>query len=356
MKKRIAPALLQWHETENKREMPWKGEKDPYKVWLSEVILQQTRVEQGLDYYLRFVKKYPTIAKLAKAQDEDVFKLWEGLGYYSRCKNLLFTARVIQNELNGQFPNNYTDLLKLKGVGPYTAAAIASFVFNQPHAVIDGNVFRVLSRVFGINTAIDSSAGKQIFAELAEAQLDIRHPGLYNQAIMDLGATVCKPFLPMCNHCPLQKICTAYATGTVNKLPVKEKKLQKKRRWFYYFILEAEEKWLVNKRGAGDIWENLYEFMLLESESAQVWTNELVETVLKEQMGISKAALLGISAEQRQLLTHQEIRGQFIHLRLKSIPASMQTYQWQPAKAIRKLSFPKFITQYLDNRQKLLFP
>ncbi len=336
--------------------MPWKGEKDPYKVWLSEVILQQTRVEQGLDYFLRFINKYPTLDKLAKAKDEDVFKLWEGLGYYSRCKNLLFTARYIQRELKGIFPDKYDNLLQLKGVGPYTAAAIASFVFNQPHAVVDGNVFRVLSRVFGISTAIDSTAGKQIFAELAATQLDTKQPGLYNQAIMDLGATVCKPFLPTCHHCPLQKNCTGYATGTVHKLPVKEKKLQKKRRWFYYFILEQADKWMVSKRGAGDIWENLYEFMLIESESAQIWTDDAIQSLLKEQLGIQKAELVSISAEQRQLLTHQEIRGQFMHVRLKSVPKSLQNQQWQTIKAIRKLSFPKFITQYLDNREKLLFP
>lgn len=356
MKKRIAPALLDWHQNENRREMPWKGETDPYKVWLSEVILQQTRVEQGLDYYLRFIKKYPTLAKLAKAKDEDVFKLWEGLGYYSRCKNLLFTARFIQNELNGRFPDNYDDLLRLKGVGPYTAAAIASFVFNQPHAVVDGNVFRVLSRVFGINTPIDSTAGKQAFTELANLQLDRKQPGLYNQAIMDLGATVCKPFLPVCQSCPLHKHCSAFATGTVNQLPVKEKKLQKKRRWFYYFILEADGKWMVNKRGAGDIWENLYEFMLIESESAQTWSDEAIQSLLKEQLSIQKAEIVSISAEQRQLLTHQEIRGQFIHLCLKHIPKKLEQHAWHTVKNLRKLSFPKFITQYLDNREKLLFP
>lgn len=356
MKKRIAPALLDWHQNENRREMPWKGETDPYKVWLSEVILQQTRVEQGLDYYLQFIKKYPTLAKLAKAKDEDVFKLWEGLGYYSRCKNLLFTARFIQNELKGRFPDNYDDLLRLKGVGPYTAAAIASFVFNQPHAVVDGNVFRVLSRVFGINTPIDSTAGKQAFTELANLQLDRKQPGLYNQAIMDLGATVCKPFLPVCQSCPLHKHCSAFATGTVNQLPVKEKKLQKKRRWFYYFILEADGKWMVNKRGAGDIWENLYEFMLIESESAQTWSDEAIRSLLKEQLSIQKAEIVSISAEQRQLLTHQEIRGQFIHLSLKHIPKTLEQHAWHPVKNLRKLSFPKFITQYLDNREKLLFP
>ena len=202
--------LLQWNQTANHRAMPWKGEKDPYKIWLSEIILQQTRVDQGWAYYEKFIFAYPTIQDLAKAKDEKVFKLWEGLGYYNRCRNLLHTARQITNHSKGIFPNTYDALLALKGIGPYTAAAIASFAFNLPYAVVDGNVFRVIARYEGIDVPTDTTAGKRLFETRAAALLDKKRAGLYNQAIMDFGATVCKPFAPNCNNCPLQKTCVAH--------------------------------------------------------------------------------------------------------------------------------------------------
>src|SRR5882757_84990 len=193
--------LLKWHKGKNDRKMPWKGEKNPYKVWLSEVILQQTRVQQGWAYYENFLKAFPTIHDLAIAPEQKVFKLWEGLGYYSRCRNLIATAKKIDAEYNGQFPNTYGEILALKGIGPYTAAAIASFAFRLPHAVVDGNVTRVLSRYFGISTPIDTTAGKKLFTELADALLDKEQADIYNQAIMDLGATICLPRNPLCTAC-----------------------------------------------------------------------------------------------------------------------------------------------------------
>lgn len=328
--------------------MPWKGEKDPYKIWLSEVILQQTRVEQGWAYYERFITHYPTIQKLASAKDEDVFKLWEGLGYYNRCRNLLFTARKITNDYKGNFPSAYHEILELKGVGPYTAAAIGSFAFNLPLAVVDGNVFRVLSRVFGVHTAIDSTAGKNEFTVLANEVLDRKEPGLYNQAIMDFGATICKPALPLCNHCPMKKICTAYKEGKVNQLPVKEKVLKKKHRWFYYFLMEHEGKLLVNQRQGKDIWQDLHEFYLLETDEQIKWDNKLVKEWLHEQFDITKPEVLHISPLHKQQLTHQEIKGQFIKAKLATIPQSLQHYQWLPANEMDKLAFPKFINQYLE--------
>jgi A/G-specific adenine glycosylase len=337
---------MKWHKEANRRQMPWKGEKDPYKIWLSEVILQQTRVEQGWGYYERFVKKYPTVQYLAKAKDEDVFKLWEGLGYYNRCKNLLFTARQIVNEQNGMFPENYEDIIALKGIGPYTAAAIASFAFDLPYAVVDGNVFRVLSRVFGIETAIDSTEGKNEFSNLANEVLNKKEPGTYNQAIMDFGATHCKPFAPLCNGCRMQNICVAYKEGKVNYLPVKEKVLLKKHRWFYYFVLEHEGRVLINKRGGKDIWENLFEFYLLESGEQIKWNNELVNQWLEDQFGLKDAIVQHISAISSQQLTHQLIKGQFIKIQLQKVPDSLQQYQWLPANKMNKLAFPKFINQY----------
>lgn len=328
--------------------MPWKGEKDPYKIWLSEIILQQTRVEQGWAYYERFIQAYPTVQQLAKANDEAVLKLWEGLGYYNRCRNLLHTARTISKDYKGTFPNSYDEILALKGVGPYTASAIASFAFNLPYAVVDGNVFRVLSRIFGVGTAIDSNEGKKKFTALADEMLDRKQPGLYNQAIMDFGATVCKPALPLCNHCPIQQVCIAYQEGKVNQLPVKEKVLTKKHRWFYYFIFEMGNKSLVHKRGAKDIWQDLYEFYLLETEEQVKWNNHSVTDWLKEQFAIAKADILFISPLQKQQLTHQEIKGQFIKIKLSSIPSSLEHYDWVDAKKLKKLAFPKFINQFME--------
>ena len=202
--------LLKWNNTDNKREMPWKGEKDPYKIWLSEIILQQTRVDQGLAYYNEFVKTFPTVRDLAKAPETKVFKLWEGLGYYTRCKNLLATAKIIHESLNGKFPDEYEAILALKGIGPYTAAAIGSFGFNLPHAVVDGNVFRVLARYFGIAVPTDSTAGKKMFTALANELLDKDQPGIYNQALMDFGAVICKPQLPLCATCALKKTLQSF--------------------------------------------------------------------------------------------------------------------------------------------------
>src|SRR5262245_7782259 len=257
MKPDFTKKLLTWNKSSNKRQMPWKGEKDPYKIWLSEIILQQTRVEQGLEYYKKFIAKFPTVHDLAKAPEQQVFKLWEGLGYYTRCKNLVATAKVISKEKGGKFPNTYEDIKSLKGIGPYTAAAIASFAFNLPYAVVDGNVFRVLARVFGISKATDSTKGKSFFNELATELLDTKQPGLYNQAIMDFGATVCKPALPLCTKCVMKNNCYAFLNDRVNELPVKEKKINIKKRWFYYLVMEYKNEIVVRQRTGKDIWQQL---------------------------------------------------------------------------------------------------
>lgn len=329
--------------------MPWKGEKDPYKIWLSEVILQQTRVAQGWDYYNRFIETYPTIQELAAAKDQDVFKLWEGLGYYNRCRNLLFTAREIVAKRKGVFPAQYEAILALKGVGPYTAAAIASFAYNLPHAVVDGNVFRVLSRFFGIGTAIDTTEGKKVFTAIADKVLAKKEAGLYNQAIMDFGATVCKPFAPSCSYCPLQKKCVAYTEGKVNHLPVKEKTLHRKHRWFTYFVFSSNGKVLVHERVGKDIWQNLFEFYLLEKEEAIKWEEATVRNWLLEQWGIRKAALVHISETRVQQLTHQQIKGQFVRVQLAVVPPFLAGYRWVPVKSLSQLAFPKFITSYLQD-------
>lgn len=341
--------LLRWNQSENMRVMPWKGEKEPYKIWLSEIILQQTRVEQGLNYYIRFLQAFPTINHLAEASETVVFKLWEGLGYYTRCKNLIATAKYISIHLNGVFPNNYNDILQLKGIGPYTAAAIASFAFNLPYAVVDGNVFRVLARYFALANPIDSSEGKIFFTALANKLLDIQHPGIYNQALMDFGATICKPQLPLCTTCVLNKHCGAFLKNQVTSLPVKEKKITKKVRWFYYLLVEFNGCKYIRKRGPGDIWENLYEFILIEANSS-IDTDKLRELEsIKFIFNDNPFDVIGISSIYKQQLTHQTIYGQFIKINT-SKPLSITGYDLATAEEINKLPFPKFITAYLKDK------
>ena len=353
-KKYFVKTLLRWNEKDNKRIMPWKAEKDPYKIWLSEIILQQTRVEQGWDYYKRFLIAYPVIEQLARAPEKKIFKLWEGLGYYTRCKNLIATAKTIMKEHGGKFPKEYEAILTLKGIGPYTAAAIASFAFNLPYAVVDGNVFRVLARFFGISKPIDSTEGKKLFTSLAHELLDKKQPGTYNQAIMDFGAIVCKPKNPLCDTCPLKSKCIAYSEGLVAKLPVKEKNAARRSRWFYYLMIEHDGKIYVRKRGPKDIWENLYEFVLVETPAMTTVAKIKGMPLFRDIFGKSGIEIVNVSGSYLQHLTHQTIQGSFIHIKTKKalqIPA----YEAVSPKKLAKLPFPKFITRYLaENEAKPL--
>lgn len=339
--------LLLWHQQKNKRTMPWKGEKDPYKIWLSEIILQQTRVEQGLEYYNKFINKYPDIRQLAKAKDQEIFKLWEGLGYYSRCKNLIVTARYISSELKGIFPSKYEDILKLKGVGAYTAAAIGSFAFNLPYAVVDGNVNRVLSRYFAISTPIDSSIGKKQFGNLAQDLLKKEQPGTYNQAIMDFGATVCKPQNPFCDACPLAVNCSAFQKKSILKYPVKEKTITVKKRYYYYLVVQYQDFLLVKKRTEKDIWQNLYEFLLFEEKSPIAIEKFLQSQRVKDQIG-SNFTVLNCSNWIFQKLTHQHIQGIFVSVVLDK-KRNFPEYEYVHFKKIGQLAFPKLITEYLSD-------
>lgn len=339
--------LMDWHLTENSRKMPWKGEKDPYKIWLSEIILQQTRVEQGLDYYNRFVSAFPTVIDLANARDEKVFKLWEGLGYYARCRNLLHTARVVHKDYGGVFPDTYSEILKLKGIGPYTASAIASFAFGLPYAVVDGNVMRVLSRVFGISEPVDGLAGKQILNELAEKLLDKNNPELYNQAIMDFGAVVCKPALPLCSVCPMQQVCVAFKRETVDLLPVKLQKIKRRKRWMYYFLLEKKDRVLVRERQEKDIWRHLNEFVLVETNRRLSPEKLLLEEPLSTFLNGQSPVVTGISREFKQLLTHQEIKGRFIRVKAPDKLRLPTDYKWVKWEDLENLAFPKYILSYL---------
>lgn len=257
--------LILWY-LRNKRVLPWRTTRDPYRIWLSEIILQQTRVSQGLPYYMKFIEAYPTVKDLAEAPESEVLKLWQGLGYYSRARNLHTTAKIISNEMNGVFPNNYKDLLKLKGVGDYTASAIASICFNQPEAVVDGNVFRVLSRVFGIFTPTNTAAGQKQFKELAQQLIDKNQPGTYNQAIMEFGTRYCIPQNPDCEHCIFKQDCMAYQNDMVAELPVKLKAKPIRKRYFNYLvIISKNEKTILQQRLGKGIWHKLYEFPLIET-------------------------------------------------------------------------------------------
>lgn len=336
--------LMQWHDTENKRTMPWKGERDPYKIWLSEIILQQTRVQQGLAYFQKFVTAYPTIKALAAAADEEVYKMWEGLGYYSRCKNLLHSAREVAKL--GQFPNTYESIMKLKGVGPYTASAIASFAYGLPYAVVDGNVFRVLSRFFGESLPIDSTKGKNFFNKLAAKLLYQPDPAAYNQAIMDLGATICTPQVPNCTECPLQKRCLAYSRGLISLLPVKEKQLVKTTRWFTYFIFVYKGAVLIKQRKEKGIWQNLHEFYLVESPKAETWNSKSVRTFVKAAFGEKNPTLHNISETYKQVLTHQVLFGQFILVEIHTFE-EIPNYTLASLQDLSKLAFPKMIAKYL---------
>lgn len=328
--------------------MPWKGERDPYKIWLSEIILQQTRVEQGLNYYNRFIETFPSVHDLAGAKDEKVFKLWEGLGYYTRCRNLLHTARFIAKELKGKFPDKYDDIKNLKGIGPYTAAAISSFAFNLPYAVVDSNVFRVLARFFGIGTATDTAEGKNKFNALANELLDKKFPGIYNQAIMDFGAVVCKPAAPLCLTCALKKNCAAFLQNKVDKLPVKEKKVSVKKRFFYYIIFEYKNKVAIRQRTGKDIWQQLFEFMLIENSKETDYKQLLKKSEQEGLLTKNEYKVKSVSPVIKQQLSHQSINGCFITLAVKQKPKITEPMKWVSKSSLKKYAFPQFINQYLS--------
>jgi A/G-specific adenine glycosylase len=270
--------LIYWY-LQNNRDLPWRNTQNPYYIWLSEIMLQQTRVSQGLSYYFLFIKEFPTVFDLANADETKVLKLWQGLGYYSRARNLHATAKYVANELNGVFPDNYKELKKLKGIGDYTASAIASICFNKPEAVVDGNVYRVLARYFGIKTPINASAGIKEFKELAQTLIDKKQPGTYNQAIMDFGALHCKPQNPLCDTCVLNDSCVALKTKSIKEIPVKEKKIKIKKRYFNYLVfISNENQTIISKREGKGIWEGLYEFPLIETDKT-IQETELINTV-----------------------------------------------------------------------------
>jgi A/G-specific adenine glycosylase len=347
LKKYFTKQLMAWHNTDNDRSLPWKQEKDPYKIWLSEVILQQTRALQGLPYYIKFTAAYPTIADMAAAGDEEVFRIWQGLGYYNRCKNMLVTARLVTQEYGGKFPESYYGLLQLKGIGPYTAAAIASFAFKLPNAVVDGNVYRVLARYFGISEPIDTTKGKKLFHSLAQDLLYTEDSAGYNQAIMDLGATVCTPKSPDCTTCPLNAHCIAQKQLMISMLPVKSKKLKIKERYFHYLLLLCDDKVWISKRGPRDIWENLHEPYLIEH------IETLDRKALQQHNEISSLGidtnLITFEGTLSQRLTHRIIKTSFFTAHIDIlIKVPGRKGVWVQKKALKDLAFPKTVIHFLE--------
>jgi A/G-specific adenine glycosylase len=333
--KSFSKKLLEWYNPTS-RNLPWKQTNDAYKIWLSEIILQQTRVEQGTPYYLAFIKKYPTVKKLANAPLDDVLKLWEGLGYYSRARNLHVAAQQILEIHQGKFPETYAEIVALKGIGNYTAAAVASFAYNLPHAVVDGNVFRVLSRVFGIETPIDSTEGKKQFAQLAQQLLVKKKPSIHNQAIMDFGALVCKPQNPLCDQCPFSSECKALELNKINILPIKAKKLIKSERHFHYFVLFDSKNIYINQRTENDIWKGLFEFPVEEAvDQWSMFDSKFLQKINYRQSSFDHRL------SYKQTLSHQYINGHFYEIRLSKLPKLEKSYLKIEKKNILNFAFPK---------------
>lgn len=299
-RKHFAPRLLEWY-ARNGRTLPWRDISDPYRIWISEIILQQTQVKQGFDYYLRFIEAFPTVFDLAKADEDSVMRLWQGLGYYSRARNLHTAAKTVAEA--GAFPNTYEGVRALKGVGDYTAAAICSFAYGLPHAVVDGNVYRVLSRVFGISTAIDTTQGKRDFTALANELLDPQNPGDYNQALMDFGALQCTPASPDCTTCPFVGECVAQEKNLIDVLPFKSKRTKVTDRYFTYFYLHTPTQVFLHRRPAGDIWQGLYEPFLIETPQ-----REGLETTLSLlPKALQNGTMRLVAQDLKHILTHRRL-------------------------------------------------
>ena len=337
--------LLTWYQ-QNGRDLPWRRTKDPYKIWLSEIILQQTRVEQGMDYYLRFTEAFPTVERLASAEEDEVMRLWQGLGYYSRARNLHEAARQVASW--GKFPTTYAEIRMLKGVGDYTAAAIASFAYDLPHAVVDGNVYRVLSRFFGIATPIDTTAGKHQFSALAQEILPQKHAALHNQAIMDLGALICTPRSPQCTAYPLADACVAHAESRTEDFPVKAKRTQVRTR-------------LLRRRAKGDIWQGLYEPVLIETDS-ECTLPDLTTHPLLTPLLATDVTLTPLVADMTHKLSHQNLRTWAYLLRTArpltsdSLPTTSDAvvpYSVIPLCDLNNYALPRLITRIVEQTEFL---
>lgn len=337
--------IIAWYELHH-RELPWRNTIDPYKIWLSEIILQQTRINQGLPYYLKFTKAYPSVVDFANATEDSILKLWEGLGYYSRARNMHKTANFVKEKLGGEFPNSYSELIQLKGIGDYTASAIASFSANEVQAVVDGNVFRVLSRIFGIQTPIDSSAAKKEFKQLATELICSENPGLFNQSIMEFGATQCTPKNPKCKNCPFETMCIAHGQNQIDKFPVKNKKIKQRTRYFEYLILINETQTIIKKRTEKDIWQNLFDFPLLEFTIPKS-EDEIIEElhlILGNSFNVAS-----VTDPIKHLLSHQKLWVRFWKLEVANLSIQNDSNIIISLSEFGVYAFPKVVDNYLSN-------
>lgn len=332
-----------------KRELPWRVGKDPFKIWLAEIIMQQTRISQGLPYYEKFTDSFQTVCDLANADEDTILRLWQGLGYYSRAKNMHRCAKIICREREGEFPQTYSELIKLPGIGPYTSAAISSMAFDQPHAVVDGNVQRVISRYLGIKENIALNSTRRVIEELANKMIDSGSPGLYNHAIMDLGAMICTPSKPKCQECPVSATCYSFKNSLQNDLPVNKKIVKRQSRYFYYWVVKYENEIILQKRDNSNIWKGLYEFYLVE-ESDKIEPVEATDDFVNEI--ISKNSLVkGIFEYKKHVLSHRDIYSYFIVLDIdKQLYEFLKlnfSYQFYSLDEILQLPKPILIDKFL---------
>lgn len=346
----FARKLIEWYQI-NKRNLPWRHTTDPYQIWLSEIILQQTRVVQGLPYYQAFTQKFPQVSNLAQAEEQEVLRTWQGLGYYSRARNLHKCAKIICHQYGGQFPDNYAELIKLPGIGPYTAAAIASFAFKEPKAVVDGNVYRVLSRFFGLQEDIASNSGQKAFAKLAQTLINHEHPDLYNQGIMEFGALHCTPKSPACNNCMFIDNCVAFDQKLQNVLPIKSKKVKVRLRHFYYINVVQNDLLLMKKRVGNGIWEGLYDFYLHESSDPLDHQNITSEIDFLRSL-VAKTKRIDLSKEYVHILSHQKIKARFITVYIQGVSADImveERLKFYPLDEVHDLPKPVLISHYLND-------
>ena len=345
----LSKKLIAWYST-HKRDLPWRNTDDPYVIWLSEIILQQTRVAQGLPYFEKFIKTFPTVNHMAQAAESEILRLWQGLGYYSRARNLHACAKYVVENYDGKFPNSFQDLLTLKGVGKYTAAAIASFAHQEMIPVVDGNVYRVLARIFGINKDIASGKGQKFFFEEAKKHIDNESPDIYNQAIMEFGALQCVPINPPCHDCIFSSICYANLNNEQKKLPVKIKKLKIRQRHFNYFIFHDNTGILMKERTEKDIWRGLYDFFLLESNGFMS-PNDFENNPFLNKLLKKGAILTKESKTYKHILTHQRIFAQFFHIEIKAAligeDFQQELLQYYTLKQVNALPKPILIHNYL---------
>jgi A/G-specific adenine glycosylase len=348
---KITQSLISWYQI-NKRELPWRSTRDPYRIWLSEVILQQTRVNQGMDYYFRFLERFPDVYSLAEASEEEVLKIWQGLGYYSRARNLHHAARSVVSEFDGKFPATYSGLLKLKGIGDYTAAAIASISFDEVVAVVDGNVARVLSRLFAMDEPVDTPAGKKILRQIAGELILAANPSTFNQAIMEFGALQCKPKNPDCASCPLRLECHAFDKQMISEYPKKQNRTIVQEVYYYYLVLTFQinniDQILLHRREYSGIWKNLYDFPLVESSNPIEVTQVLNSEISTGLLGENFSGKMSISDEYIHQLSHRKIAARFIRIYLERKPGNIGPFLPVPIPEIGKYPVPRLIDQYLQ--------